>query len=235
MKKSELKKEIKNLKTQLKYTSIAHINALRYIARNKIKSDLARDMDRWFQAKKFQNQGLFEFIESQKNNPDLRYDPSKQAGDKIVETNNSNWFIKNDDGTYTIKLDPSFDISKWLKKEDDSNVTSWNDPIQTEPTKETHLTDLAKEVDIEKKANELIDKFMPLVNGWVKAEPNGCVEAITVVSYTTWYYNSSNQRKAAIKCAIQHLELDIKKRKTSWLSTDGMPELITQLQKMLSE
>lgn len=57
-----------------------------------------------------------------------------QAGDKIVEDNkNDDWFIKNDDGTYTIKLDASKNITRWTKDKDDSNLTGWNEPIQKEP------------------------------------------------------------------------------------------------------
>lgn len=99
-----------------------------------------------------------------------------QAGDKIVETNNSDWFTKNDDGTYTIKLSPNTKLFEWISKEDDSNVTGWNESTQNdfneqeeidranykefkqrdkESKKETPLADLNKEVqdELEKSKN----------------------------------------------------------------------------------
>lgn len=85
-------------------------------------------------------------------------------------------------------------------------------------------------------ANELIDKFMPLVNGWDKNQPkhNECYQgAINEPVIGLWYYSQQNQRKAAIKCAIVHCEL--------WIevafghAADEALLIKSQLQKMLSE
>lgn len=104
------------------------------------------------------------------------------------------------------------------------------------------LPDLSKEVkidkdaELEKQANELIDKFMPLVNGWDKNQPkhNECYQgAINEPVIGLWYYSQQNQRKAAIKCAIVHCELWIE---VAFGHAADEPLLIkSQLQKMLSE
>ena len=151
-----------------------------------------------------------------------------QAGDKIVEgNNNDSWFTKNDDGSYTIKL-RSF-----------ANFEKWDTQIQ----KETPLADLNKEVEIEKQCNELIDHFMPLVNGWIKEErleincTHGSDRSLKIdstnIPFENWSCSIPNQRKAAIKVAIRHCEL---KAMFIPLSSRVQNELvISQLQKMLSE
>lgn len=243
---------------------------------------------------------------------------SPQAGDKIVKTDNSDWFIKNDDGTYTIKLDPSIDISRWLKVKGGPNATAWNEPEQNDfdeqeeinranyedfkqrgkefkqreaqnehpdyvcidsvppeikrgdifryqfdekihdyyyqnvssksttgydpefftnnyrthfevyqPKKATPLTDLANEVEIEKEANELIEHFMPLVNGWVSQGES----TFSSCGGKIWLYCISEQRKAAIGIAIKHCELNM----ILPLTSKHFDALKSQLQKMLSE
>ncbi len=150
-----------------------------------------------------------------------------QAGDKIVESNNSDWFIKNDDGSYTIKLSTGANFEKW----------------DTQIQKETPLADLNKEVEIEKQANELINHFMPLVNGWVKAErleincTHGSDRSLKIdstnIPFENWSCSIPNQRKAAIRCAIKHCEL---KNEFITFESDRNNEAIkSQLQKMLSE
>lgn len=176
-----------------------------------------------------------------------------QAGDKIVETNNSDWFTKNDDGSYTIKLSPNTDITRWLKKEGDSNVTGWNETTQNdfneqeeidranykefkqrdkEPKKETPLAYLNKEVEIEKQANELIDHFMPLVNGWREDGPTSTSKDVKIHGVVhSW--SMSIRRKNAIKVAIRHCEL-----KAMFIPLSSMVQnelVIEQLQKMLSQ
>lgn len=86
-------------------------------------------------------------------------------------------------------------------------------------------------------ANELIDKFMPLVNGWDKNQPkhNECYQgAINEPVIGLWYYSQQNQRKAAIKCAIVHCEL-ITGNITSDKYFSKTIDIKEQLQKMLSE
>lgn len=151
-----------------------------------------------------------------------------QSSDKITEPNNSDWFIKNDDGTYTIKLNPSIDISNWLKKEGDSSVTGFS---ESEPKKETPLTDLAREVDFEKQANEAIDKFMPLVTGWRANDPCGLRDA--EVKKVVWSLSDYNHKKAAIKVAIAHFELI--QKQGGWLAHIDTVQIINELKKMLSE
>lgn len=204
-----------------------------------------------------------------------------QAGDKIVESNNSDWFTKNDDGTYTIKLSPNTKLFEWIAKEDDSKVTRWNEPILNdfneqeeinranyeefkqrgkEPKKETPLSDLNKEVqeELSKKndlsckstdstncesyviqAKEAVDKFMPLVNGWVKCQPFAEGSKIFEhegnghIDQSFWKWNIVNYRKAAIKVAIAHFELI--QKQGGWLTHIDCVQIINELQKMLSE
>lgn len=85
-----------------------------------------------------------------------------------------------------------------------------------------------KDVELEKQANELIDKFMPLVNGWKTVQGVGYVGQ----DNKQWIYNTWCQRKAAIKCAIVHCELIIEKRSINHFK---YKDLKSQLQKMLSE
>lgn len=97
------------------------------------------------------------------------------------------------------------------------------------------LPDLSKEIktdqneSLEKQANELIDKFMPLVNGWKSVESIGYVSS----GGKQWIYNTWCQRQAAIKCAIVHCELNDEVIK--FQSNRNNEALKSQLQKMLSE
>jgi len=100
-----------------------------------------------------------------------------------------------------------------------------------EPTKETPLTDLANEVYIDKQANELIDKFMPLVNGWRANDPCGLIDA--EIDNVVWSLSDYNKRKAAINIAIKHCELYL--NPDSVISSFHFGRLKSQLQKMLSE
>lgn len=104
------------------------------------------------------------------------------------------------------------------------------------------LPDLSKEVkidkdvELEKQANELIDKFMPLVNGWKTVDGMGYIGQDS----KQWIYNTWCQRQAAIKCAIVHCELMSKEFETrKYLLTElkqiDLVHLKSQLQKMLSE
>lgn len=175
-----------------------------------------------------------------------------QAGDKIVETNNSDWFTKNDDGTYTITLGEVASFLKW----------------DNQPKKETPLADLNKEVqeELENKsahdyrakndlsckstdstncesyiiqAKEAVDKFMPLVNGWVKCQPFAEGSKIFEhegnghIDQSFWKWNIVNYRKAAIKVAIAHFELI--QKQGGWLTHIDCVQIIGELQKMLAE
>jgi hypothetical protein len=102
-----------------------------------------------------------------------------------------------------------------------------------EPTKETPLTDLAKEVDIEKKANELIDKFMPLVNGWRANDPCCLIDA--EIDNVVWSLSDYNKHKAAIKCAIMHLNLSLAYGYEKNSEIEEVKAILFELQKMLSE
>lgn len=97
------------------------------------------------------------------------------------------------------------------------------------PKKATPLTDLANEVEIEKEANELIEHFMPLVNGWRANDLCGLNDAI--IGKTVWSFNKATQRKAAIKIAIKHCELYL--NPDSVISSFHFGRLKSQLEKML--
>lgn len=78
--------------------------------------------------------------------------------------------------------------------------------------KETPLADLQKEVEIEKKCEELIAKFMPFVNEWKECDSNAKDVLLTKTDDPDVYkrpYNwkYKNKREAAIKVAILHCEL----------------------------
>lgn len=94
---------------------------------------------------------------------------------------------------------------------------------------EAPLADLQKEVEIEKHCEELIAKFMPLVT---KCKFEGPTIVNQEETYSgVWSYSDNNKRKAAIKVAIKHCELNIKNH-GSGLYFETMK---SQLQKMLSE
>lgn len=81
-------------------------------------------------------------------------------------------------------------------------------------------------------ANELVDKFMPLVNKW-KSEHNvilGEKESYSGV----WSYSVPNQRKAAIRCAIMNCDI-IRAKAITASEICGLNDLKSELQKMLSE
>ena len=263
---------------------------------------------------------MIDSMEKEAKDSDSKTKP--QAGDKIVDgNNNDSWFTKNDDGSYTIKLNPNTKIFEWIAKEDDSKVTGWNEPNQNEseypdyvcmkdfnryiikgtilkygfvnkylgkcyqsttnkqicyapelfkdnkeyfevyqPKKETPLADLNKEVqeELEKRndlsckstdstncesyviqANEAVDKFMPLVNGWEKCQPFAEGSKIFEhegnghIDQSFWKWNIVNYRKAAIKVAIAHFELI--QKQGGWLTHFDCVQIINELQKMLSE
>jgi predicted RNase H-like nuclease (RuvC/YqgF family) len=90
-----------------------------------------------------------------------------------------------------------------------------------------------EQTDIRKQANDLVDKFKPLVNGWEKMNRVDCsLAAVTDGSY--WSYGQLNQRKAAIKCAIVHCEL-MKQQLIVDPEYHTYNNLKSELQKMLSE
>ena len=98
-----------------------------------------------------------------------------------------------------------------------NEIKSFNDPIFSQ-------------------ANDLVDKFMPLVNGWNEDKPkyNECYQgAINEPIIGVWYYSKQNQRKAAIKCAIVHCELWWEK--TFGCAAQEPLNIKEELQKMLSE
>lgn len=104
---------------------------------------------------------------------------------------------------------------------------------KVEPTKETPLTDLANEVYIDKQANELIDKFMPLVNGWRANDPCGLIDA--EIANVVWSLSDYNKRKAAIKCAIMHLNLNLAYGFEKSSEIEEAKAILFKLQKRLSE
>lgn len=135
-------------------------------------------------------------------------------------------------------------IKKLIKPKKESNLNNiFGNPVD----KLNDITDIRIKTDqnesLEKQANELIDKFMPLVNGWDKNQPkhNECYQgAINEPVIGLWYYSQQNQRKAAIKCAIVHCELMSKEFETrKYLLTElkqiDLVHLKSKLQKMLSE
>lgn len=246
MKKSELKKELEVAKATLELAMVA----LRVAAeKNNLKSSIKPPMIPIYQLKRL--------MDKFKKNQTIIPNPEPQAGDKIVEGNNNNsWFTKNDDGTYTIKLNPNTKIFEWIAKEDDSKVTRWNEPILNdfneqeeinranyeefkqrgkEPKKETPLSDLNKEVQEEQsyiiQAKEAVDKFMPLVNGWRANDPCGLRDA--EANKIVWSLSDHNHKKAAIKVAIAHFELI--QKQGGWLTHIDCVQIINELQKMLSE
>lgn len=311
MKKSELKKELEVAKATLELAMVA----LRVAAeKNNLKSSIKPPMIPIYQLKRL--------MDKFKKNQTIIPNPEPQAGDKIVEGNNNNsWFTKNDDGSYTIKLNPNTKIFEWIAKEDDSKVTGWNEPNQNEseypdyvcmkdfnryiikgtilkygfvnkylgkcyqsttnkqicyapelfkdnkeyfevyqPKKETPLADLNKEVqeELEKRndlsckstdstncesyviqANEAVDKFMPLVNGWEKCQPFAEGSKIFEhegnghIDQSFWKWNIVNYRKAAIKVAIAHFELI--QKQGGWLTHIDCVQIIGELTKMLSQ
>ena len=95
-----------------------------------------------------------------------------------------------------------------------NEIKSFNDPIFSQ-------------------ANDLVDKFMPLVNGWSKKD-KADRPLNAIIGNAFWSYSDLNQRKAAIKCAIVHCELMM-----SELIIDPKfhqwNDLKSELQKMLSE
>ena len=99
-----------------------------------------------------------------------------------------------------------------------------------------HATPRQDQTEIRKQANDLVDKFMPLVNGWNEDKPkyNECYQgAINEPIIGVWYYSKQNQRKAAIKCAIVHCELWWEK--TFGCAAQEPLNIKEELQKMLSE
>ena len=228
MKKSELKnqiiklnQQIRNLRIESRYSHMAHVGALDYIIKNKIKSDLQR----------------------QKEN-ELKNNASQQAGDKIVEGNkNTDWFIKNDDGSYTIKLGTVANFVKWdnqLKKE--TPLADLNKEGQEELEKRNDLSckqsEKSKDESYIIQAKEAVDKFMPLVNGWVKCQPFAEGSKIFEhegnghIDQSFWKWNIVNYRKAAIKVAIAHFELI--QKQGGWLTHIECVQIIGELQKMLA-
>lgn len=221
MKKSELKnqiiklnQQIRNLRIESRYSHMAHVGALDYIIKNKIKSDLQR----------------------QKEN-ELKNNASQQAGDKIVEGNkNTDWFIKNDDGSYTIKLGTVANFVKWdnqLKKE--TPLADLNKEGQEELEKRNDLSckqsEKSKDESYIIQAKEAVDKFMPLVTGWRANDPCGLRDA--EVKKVVWSLSDYNHKKAAIKVAIAHFELI--QKQGGWLTHIDCVQIINELQKMLSE
>lgn len=136
---------------------------------------------------------------------------------------------------FKTKLLKEYGNSWWLTTNNLEDLTKELNKLITLPdlSKEVKID---KDVELEKQANELIDKFMPLVNGWDKNQPkhNECYQgAINEPVIGLWYYSQQNQRKAAIKCAIVHCELWIE---VAFGHAADEPLLIkSQLQKMLSE
>jgi hypothetical protein len=221
MKKSELKnqiiklnQQIRNLRIESRYSHMAHVGALDYIIKNKIKSDLQR----------------------QKEN-ELKNNASQQAGDKIVEGNkNTDWFIKNDDGSYTIKLGTVANFVKWdnqLKKE--TPLADLNKEGQEELEKRNDLSckqsEKSKDESYIIQAKEAVDKFMPLVTGWRANDPCGLRDA--EVKKVVWSLSDYNHKKAAIKVAIAHFELI--QKQGGWLTHIDCVQIIGELTKMLSQ
>lgn len=220
MKKSELKnqiiklnQQIRNLRIESRYSHMAHVGALDYIIKNKIKSDLQR----------------------QKEN-ELKNNASQQAGDKIVEGNkNTDWFIKNDDGSYTIKLGTVANFVKWdnqLKKE--TPLADLNKEGQEELEKRNDLSckqsEKSKDESYIIQAKEAVDKFMPLVTGWRANDPCGLRDA--EVKKVVWSLSDYNHKKAAIKVAIAHFELI--QKQGGWLTHIECVQIIGELNKMLA-
>ena len=142
MKKSELKKELEIAKATLDLAMIALrlASKKRFSIAADILSKNSADQNAFIPKgervisdnsimPKFEVEKL---IKKLKENQTIIPKPEPQAGDKIVESNNSDWFTKNDDGTYTIKLSPNTKLFEWIAKEDDSKVTGWNEPNQNE-------------------------------------------------------------------------------------------------------
>lgn len=90
------------------------------------------------------------------------------------------------------------------------------------------------QTDLRKQANDLVDKFMPLVNGWHLLSPLPTDMYYSDSSALKWCFSMVEQRKAAVKCAIVHCELMM-----SELIIDPKfhqwNDLKSELQKMLSE
>lgn len=82
---------------------------------------------------------------------------------------------------------------------------------------------------LEFKCEELIAKFMPLVTKW-KFEGNTIVNQEETYS-GVWSYSDNNKRKAAIKIAILHCELNM----VLPLTTKHFETIKNKLEKMLSE
>lgn len=168
-----------------------------------------------------------------------------QAGDKIVESdNNDSWFTKNNDGTYTFPFGAVANFSKWdnqLKKE--TPLSDLNKEVQEELSKKNDLscksTDSTNCESYVIQAKEAVDKFMPLVNGWVKCQPFAEGSKIFEhegnghIDQSFWKWNIVNYRKAAIKVAIAHFELI--QKQGGWLTHIDCVQIIGELTKMLSQ
>lgn len=86
-----------------------------------------------------------------------------------------------------------------------------------------------KDQGLEFKCEELINHFMPLVTKW-KFEGNTIVNQEETYS-GVWSYSDNNKRKAAIKIAILHCELNM----VLPLTTKHFETIKNKLEKMLSE
>ena len=84
-----------------------------------------------------------------------------------------------------------------------------------------------KDQELEFKCEELIAKFMPLVTKW-KFEGNTIVNQEETYS-GVWSYSDNNKRKAAIKIAILHCELNM----VLPLTTKHFETIKNKLEKML--
>lgn len=142
MKKSELKKELEVAKATLELAMVA----LRVAAeKNNLKSSIKPPMIPIYQLKRL--------MDKFKKNQTIIPNPEPQAGDKIVEGNkNTDWFIKNDDGSYTIKLGTVANFVKWdnqLKKE--TPLANLNKEVQEFCHKHTEANREFSELSFEEK------------------------------------------------------------------------------------
>lgn len=140
---------------------------------------------------------------------------------------------------FKTKLLKEYGNSWWLTTNNLEDLTKELNKLITLPdlSKESKHIKTDQNESLLVQANELIDKFMPLVNGWDKNQPkhNECYQgAINEPVIGLWYYSQQNQRKAAIKCAIVHCEL-ITGNITSDKYFSKTIDIKEQLQKMLSE
>lgn len=175
--------------------------------------------------------------------PADRWDPESNPDYEVIEDYQG--LKKGDILTYSCYSEKHKDTLYWYRNIGKgvllSSIKQYPKIFKAVVKKETPLSDLNTEVQREqeeqekytKLANELVEVFMPLVNGWERLEKN---ESTFWKAGSYWSYSSPNKRKAAIMCASEHCKLMLNDKKLAfphWLQEMNL--IYLQLQKMLSE